>query len=211
MHIVPGWGGSMFEELMPDMFVPESSWAPRSWGVNHPLHVRAQREHGLLEAGYGYWGFSPCGDPFADYREYGVDLLGMNPDGYFSDEEKTNVDVGFGECRPATNPSPTFGDGVVTPHASFLAMMHEPATAVANLTRIEEVLGAYGAGGFFDAVAVRSGTIARRYYSLDQSMVMGSIGNVLGDNVIRRAFSTPEVERALRPVIGVEEFGAGIA
>ena len=45
----------------------------------------------------------------------------------------------------------------------------------------------------------------------DQSMVMGSIGNVLGGNIIRRAFSTPDVERALRPVIGVEEFGAGIA
>jgi hypothetical protein len=42
-------------------------------------------------------------------------------------------------------------------------------------------------------------------------MVMGAIGNLLGDNLIRRAFSTPDVERALRPVIGVEEFGAGIA
>ena len=63
MHIVPGWGGSMFEELMPDVFVPEASWAPRSWGVNHPLHVRAQREHGLDEAGYGYWGFSPSSEP----------------------------------------------------------------------------------------------------------------------------------------------------
>ncbi|NYG06995.1 hypothetical protein BJ986_001482 [Phycicoccus badiiscoriae] len=211
MNIVPGWGGSMFEELMPDMFVPESSWAPRSWGLNHPLHVRAQREHGLLEAGYGYWGFSPASDPFANYREYGLDQLGMNPDGYFSDREKTNVDAGFGECRAGTNPHPTFGDGVVTPHASFLAMMHEPDTAFANLAQIQHELKAYGAGGFFDAVAVRSGTIARRYLSLDQAMVMGSIGNVLSDNVIRRAFSTPAVERAIRPVIGMEEFSAGIA
>ncbi|MGO4343253.1 glucoamylase family protein [Pedococcus sp. 2YAF34] len=211
MHIVPGWGGSMFEELMPDVFVPESSWAPRSWGLNHPLHVRAQREHGLLEAGYGYWGFSPSSDPFDNYREYGVDQLGMNPDGYFSDKEKTNVDAGFGDCREGTNPHPAFGDGVVTPHASFLAMMHEPAEAFANLAKVEDELGAYGAGGFFDAVAVRSGTIARRYLSLDQAMVMGAIGNVLGDNVIRRAFSTRDVERALRPVIGLEEFGAGRA
>ena len=63
MHIVPGWGGSMFEELMPAVFVPEEVWAPRSWGVNHPLHVRAEREHGLEEAGYGYWGFSPVEQP----------------------------------------------------------------------------------------------------------------------------------------------------
>ena len=211
MHIVPGWGGSMFEELMPDVFVPESSWAPRSWGLNHPLHVRAQREHGLVEAGYGYWGFSPSSDPFANYREYGLDQLGMNPEGYYSDKEKTNVDAGFGECREGTNPSPTFGDGVVTPHAAFLAMMHEPDHAFTNLAKIQDELKAYGKGGFFDAVAVRSGTIARRYLSLDQAMVMGAIGNVLADNVIRRAFSTADVERALRPVIGMEEFGAGIA
>ncbi|MFL6130766.1 MAG: glucoamylase family protein [Mycobacteriales bacterium] len=210
MRIVPGWGGSMFEELMPDVFVPEASWAPRSWGVNHPLHVRAQREHGLLEAGYGYWGFSPSSNPAGGYREYGVDALGLNPDGYFSDQERTNYDVGFDGCRPATNPNPSYGDGVVTPHASFLAMMYEPLQAAANLVRIQEQLGAYGAGGFFDAVAVRSGTIARRYLSLDQAMIMGAIGNVVGRGILRRAFSTAEVERAVRPVIGIEQFGAGL-
>lgn len=210
MHIVPGWGGSMFEELMPAVFVPEEKWAPRSWGVNHPLHVRAEREHGLEDAGYGYWGFSPSSNPAGGYREYGVDALGLNPEGYFSDQENTNLDVGFGDCRAATNPDPTYGDGVVTPHASFLALMFEPQQATANLAKIEKDLGAYGAGGFFDAVAVHSGTIARRYLSLDQAMVMGALGNVLGKDVLRRAFSTKRVENALRPVIGIEEFGAGI-
>ena len=211
MHVVPGWGGSMFEELMPDVFVPESSWAPRSWGLNHPLHVRAQREHGLIEADYGFWGFSPSSNPVGGYREYGVDVLGLKPDGYFSDQENTDVKLAYDGCRDALNPTPTFGDGVVTPHAAFLAMMHEPDHAFTNLAKIQDELKAYGKGGFFDAVAVRSGTIARRYLALDQAMVMGAIGNVLGDNVIRRAFSTPDVERALRPVIGMEEFGAGIA
>lgn len=212
MHIVPGWGGSMFEELMPDVFVPEASWAPRSWGINHPLHVRAQREHGLLDAGYGYWGFSPASNPAGGYREYGVDALGLNPEGYFSDQEKTNYDAGFGDCREATNPDPRYGDGVVTPHAAFLALMHEPAQAYDNLARLQVAdFGAYGEGGFFDAVAVGSGKVARRYLALDQAMIMGAVGNVLGDNVIRRAFSTRSVERALRPVIGMEEFGAGIA
>ena len=28
LQVVPGWGGSMFEELMPNVFVPEESWAP---------------------------------------------------------------------------------------------------------------------------------------------------------------------------------------
>ncbi len=161
----------------------------------------------MIEARYGYWGFSPASDPFAGYREYGVDALGLNPDGYFSDREKTNYDPGFGDCRPATNTTPTYGDGVVTPHASFLAMMYEPAAA-ANLTKIERDLGAYGDGGFFDAVAVRSGTIARRYLSLDQAMIMGSLANVLGGNAIRRSFATRQVRRRLQPVIGMEQFGA---
>jgi hypothetical protein len=209
MNIVPGWGGSMFEELMPDVFVPEATWAPRSWGLNHPLHVRAQREHGMVEADYGYWGFSPASDPFANYREYGVDALGLNPEGYLSDVEKTNYDIGFGTVRPATNPTPDYGDGVVTPHAAFLAMQHEPYEAYANLLRIQRELGAYGDGGFFDAVAVGSGTIARRYLSLDQAMVMGAIGNVMAKDVLRRAFATRQVEKVLRPVIGMEEFAAG--
>lgn len=210
MRIVPGWGGSMFEELMPDVFVPESSWGPDSWGRNHPLHVRAQREHGLDDAGYGIWGFSPSSDPFANYREYGVDQLGLNPDGYCSDREMTNYDEGFGECREGTNPDPTYGDGVVTPHASFLAMRYEPRQAFDNLKVIETELSAYGPGGFHDAVSV-SGVRAERHLSLDQAMIMGALGNVLCRDLLRKAFSTRKVTRALRPVIALEEFGAGVA
>jgi hypothetical protein len=124
---------------------------------------------------------------------------GLNPEGYFSDKEMTNYDAGFGECRPATNPTPAYGDGVVTPHAAFLAMMYRPARAYHNLSRIQRRLDAYGPGGFYDAVAVRSGTVAERYLSLDQAMIMGALGNVLGRDVLQRAFSTRRVEAALRP------------
>ena len=78
MNIVPTWGGSMFEALMVPLFVPEEKWGPRSWGRNHPLYVRGQIEHGMDEAGYGYWGFSPSNNPAGGYREYGVDMLGMD-------------------------------------------------------------------------------------------------------------------------------------
>nr|WP_146925749.1 glucoamylase family protein [Cellulomonas xylanilytica] len=210
MHIVPTWGGDMFEELMPDLFVPESQWAPRSWGVNHPLAVRAHIEHGMEEAGYGYWGFSPASDPFGTYDVYGVDAIGMDPTGYPSDAEKTNVDAGYEGCREATNPAPTFADGVVTPHASFLALPYAPREAVDNLRNIEAVLGAYGQGGFYDSVAVRSNTHADRYLSLDQGMVLGALGNVLGGGVLHDSFGTRQVEKVLRPLIGQEEFSAGV-
>jgi len=210
MRIVPGWGGSMFEAMMPAMFVPEEKWAPRSWGVNHRLTVRAHREHGLDDAGYGYWGFSPASQPGGGYREYGVDAIGLNPDGYLSDVEGTKYDAGYGTCRPAKNPNPTYGDGVVTPHALFLAMHVESREAYDNLRKLERELDAYGEGGFYDAIAVRSGTVAKRYLSLDQSMVMGSIGNVFGGDVIRRAFATGEVRRRIKPLIAMEQFGAGV-
>ena len=48
--------------------------------------MRAQREHGLDEAGYGYWGFSPSSQPTGGYREYGVDAIGMEPAGYPADK-----------------------------------------------------------------------------------------------------------------------------
>jgi Protein of unknown function (DUF3131) len=66
-RIVPSWGGSMFEALMPALFVPEERWGPRSWAINHPLTVQAQIHHGLEEAQYGYWGFSPANIPEGGY------------------------------------------------------------------------------------------------------------------------------------------------
>jgi len=210
MHIVPSWGGDMFEALMPDLFVPEASWAPRSWGINHALTVRAQREFGLDDAKYGYWGFSPASRPGGGYTAWGVDAIGMDPAGYVSDMEGTNLDAGWPGVRAATNPNPVWGDGVVTPHAAFLAMQYEPRQAYDNLVKIERELKAYGEGGFYDAVAVKSGVIAKRYLSLDQAMVLGAIGNVFCDNVIRRHFIKGAVQSTIRPLIGIEEFGAGV-
>jgi hypothetical protein len=102
MLITPSWGGSMFEALMPALFVPEETWAPHSWGVNHPLTVRAQIHHGLEEAGYGYWGFSPSNIPEGGYAAYGVDAIGMDPNGNPSNEDHTLVDHGFEGCRAGT-------------------------------------------------------------------------------------------------------------
>jgi hypothetical protein len=204
---VPGWGGSMFEALMPDMFVPEERWSPRAWGPNHRNTVAIHRKHGLEEADYGFWGFSPASNPMGGYREYGVDAIGLNQDGYLSDVEPgTNFDKGFGTSRPGTNPNPTYGDGVVTPHALFLAMHHEPQQAYDNLVKLTREFDAYGEGGFYDAIAVKSGTVAKRYLSLDQAMVMGSIGNVFGREAVRRYFAVGDVERRVRPLLAMERF-----
>ncbi|WP_243695992.1 glucoamylase family protein [Labedella phragmitis] len=206
-RLVPAWGGSMFEALMPDLFVPEAQWGPRSWGLNHPATVAAQEYHGLEEADYGYWGFSPASDPFGGYREYGVEGLGISSDGYASDEPATNVDRGYEGCREATDPEPTFGEGVVTPHASFLALPYDSDGVLENLDGIENDLDAYGPGGFFDAVSTDSATAAERYLSLDQSMIMAAIGNALDGDSIKDYFVDRSFERIVKPLVAQQVFG----
>ncbi len=208
MTFVPSWGGSMFEALMPDLLVPESAWGPKSWRLNHPITVEVQKRHGLDQAGYGYWGFSPASDPFGGYAEYGVDAAGIRSDGYTSDREKTDVDLDRPGCSVGTNPDPQFGDGVVTPHASFLALPYDRRGVLTNLQHIETDFGAYGPGGFYDSVAVRSGTVAQRYLSLDQSMIMAAIGNELTDDSLKEYFVDREMQKRLRPAMAAQVFGS---
>ena len=209
MQIVPSWGGSMFEALMVPLLVPEEQWGPRSWGVNHPLYVQAQIEHGLEEAGYGYWGFSPSNDPAGGYREYGVDQIGLNPDGYSSDQEGTLVDPGFGDCRDAQPEPEAYGQGVVTPHASFLALDYAPRAALANLAALRSDFEIYGEHGFYDAVNVATGEVSEYYLALDQGMIMAALGNALTHDRLQRYFTRGPVERALRPLMEMEVFSAG--
>lgn len=211
--VTPSWGGSMFESLMPSLFVPEEAWAPGSWGVNHPLVVDAQIHHGMVEAGYGYWGSSPAAVPEGGYTTYGVDGIGTNPGGYPSNNDHTLVDHGWAGCpnRPPL-PDPAAGaytNGVVTPHAAFLALRYRPTETLADLRRLErDFPGIYTDLGFRDSVNVGTGLISPSYLSLDQGMIMAALGNALAHDMLRTAFATGEVERGLRPVIGVEEFGS---
>ena len=211
LQLVPSWGGSMFEALMPSLFVPEERWAPDSWGVNHPRTVRAQIYHGMTEAGYGVWGFSPANKPEGDYGAWGVDGAGMDPNGMASNEDNTLVDHGFAGCpnRPAKPDPPrsAYTNGVVTPHAAFLALRYAPKATVADVHRlVARFPGLYGKWGFRDSVNVQTGRVSDSYLSLDQGMIMASLGNALGSDVLRRAFADRSLERRLRPVIGAERF-----
>jgi Putative glucoamylase/Protein of unknown function (DUF3131) len=212
-RIVPGWGGSMFEALMPTLFVPEDVWGTQSWAINHPLTVAAQIHHGLVEAGYGYWGVSPSNTPEGGYSAYGVDGIGMNPDGYPSNEDNTFVDHGFAGCPgrdPKPDPAPAaYTNGVITPHATFLALRWAPKAALKNLANLEHDFAIYGKWGFRDSVNVGTGTVSNAYLSLDQGIVMAAIGNALENDMLRQAFATPDVRRVLKPIIALEQFNAG--
>lgn len=211
--LVPSWGGSMFEALMPPLVVPELRWGSRSWAVTHPLYVEAQIEFGLREARYGYWGFSPASDPAGGYREYGVDALGMKPDGYASDVGRLTVfDAGWdgAGCARPRRPIADYGQGVVTPHAAFLALELAPEATLDNLAALRrDFPGLYGAGGFKDTVNVATGKCAERYLALDQGMVLAAIDAALGARL--RAYLEPVLQPALEPLMQMEEFVAAPA
>ncbi len=212
MRIVPSWGGSMFEALMPALFLPEERWGPHSWGVNHPLTVRAQIYHGLHEAQYGYWGFSPANKPEGGYMAYGVDGIGMDPSGYPSNNDGTLIDHGFPGCpgrEPQPDPPPSaYTNGVVTPHAVFLALRWAPEEAMQNLANLERDFDIYTRWGFRDSVNVDTGVVSPYYLSLDQGMIMAAIGNALEHDMLRKAFATTEFKQRVKPVIAIERFNA---
>ncbi len=136
-----------------------------------------------------------------------------NPNGYPSNNDKTFVDRGFAGCpdrAPQPDPPPSaYTNGVVTPHASFLALRWTPKAVLANLAKLEQNFAIYDKWGFHDWVNVDFGVVSPDYLSLDQGIIMAAIGNELGHDTLRRAFATPEFRRALRPVISIEEFSAG--
>ncbi|WP_422929613.1 glucoamylase family protein [Singulisphaera sp. PoT] len=186
MNFVPSWDGTMFEALMVPLFVPEAEWAPGSWGANHPLYVRAQIEYGLRDARLGYWGISASTDPGGGYRAYGVAELGSR-----------DVD------------SSRKHESIITPHATFLAMQYSPVEAVANLRTLTQNFPLYGPYGFYDSVDVHTGQVAERVLILDQGMIMASLSNVIGGDVLRRGFCSGPMEAVIRPLIAPERFEVG--
>jgi len=166
---VPSWGGSAFEALMPTLVLSEGELAPRGLGENNRVHVRGQIRYALEELEMPVWGMSPCSVPGGTYSEYGAKPFGIK--GYKA--------------------------GVVTPHASVLALEYAPAEAVKNLRRLAELYDIYGEYGFYDSVEVATGRVARKYYALDQGMVLIAINNYLNDGAIRKRFhSDPEMKSA---------------
>ncbi|MDT7843214.1 glucoamylase family protein [Streptomyces justiciae] len=180
--LVPTWGGSMFEALMVPLFVAETEWSPHSWGTTHQRYVRSQIEHGLDEERYGYWGFSPANIPEGGYREYGVDAIGMQEDGYHS-------------------------LGVVTPHASFLALPQAADEALANLRALDRDFGAYDDRyGFRDSVDVVTGRVSDFVLTLDQGMVAAALAQQLRPGLLQRPFRTGAFRSRVRPLLGKERF-----
>ena len=146
----------------------------------------------MTEAGYGYWGFSPANIPEGGYTAYGVDAIGMDPNGNPSNKDQTLVDRGYAGCpRPRAQAGPA---AVRVHQRRRHAARRVPGPALGAGRGARRTCAGSSATsrrctaswGFRDTVNVDSGFASERYLSLDQGMVMAALGNALGGDVLRR-------------------------
>ncbi len=181
LQYVPSWGGSAFEGLMPPIILKEKELAPEGLGANNAAHVQGQIRYALEELKMPVWGMSPCSVPEGGYSEYGARPFGVK--GYKS--------------------------GVVTPHASALALEYAPEQVVANLRKLIDLYDIYGEYGFYDAVTVATGKIVRKYLALDQGMILLAINNYLNHGALRERFhADPDVKKGEKLLTAEKFFGA---
>ncbi len=178
IKFVPSWGGSMFEALMPTLIVDEKNIAPKGLGLNDAMHVKIQIQYTLEKLGYPVFGMSPSCVPGGGYSEYGVRPLGIK--GYKS--------------------------GVITPHATFLALEFAPEESIQNLRKILGLYNAYGEYGFYDAIDVKTGKVAIKYLCLDQAMSFIALNNYLNNGAIRKRFHSDSIAKNAEELLKIEDF-----
>jgi hypothetical protein len=154
---------------MPAVVLKERELAPEGLGKNNAAHVQGQIRYALQELKLPVWGMSPCAVPGGTYSEYGAAPFGIK--GYKS--------------------------GVVTPHASVIALEYAPQEVISNLRKLKELYDIYGEYGFYDSVEVATGRVARKYYALDQGMILVAINNYLNKGALRERFhAEPQMQKA---------------
>ena len=174
---VPSWGGSSFEALMPAMVLDERRLAPEGLGLNDQHHVDIAIDYTLHDLKYPVWGMSPSSRPEGGYSEYGVKILG----------------------------SKGYPGGVVTPHASVLALEFAPTSVIRNLRELISRYDIYGPYGFYDAVTVDSGLVAKKYLALDQGMILIALNNFLNHGAIRDRFHADPAMKRGEPLLREEK------
>jgi cyclic beta-1,2-glucan synthetase len=177
-EILLSWGGTMFEYLMPLLFL--KSYPDTLIDHTYKNVIRWQKEYGrkknlpwgYSESAYAYLNI----DLHYQYRAFGAPGLGLKR--------------GLAE------------ENVVAPYASLLALMVEPADALENLREIEKYDG-FGLHGFFDAIDFtpsrltenESHKVVKTFMVHHHGMSLLAIDNVLNDNSVQRWFhSDPAVK-----------------
>jgi hypothetical protein len=189
---IPTWAGGMFEGLMANVVVPETTWGPRTFGLADARWAQVQIKYETEKLHYPVWGISPSStaDDSGDYAAYGA-YGAATPYA-----EKNGLSNCYG-CATS--------EDVVTPHASFIALDVAPQQAYANIQNLRRLYPSiYGVGGFFDAVNPTTHSVGHRYLVLDQSMIMGALDNALENRALQHHFAEDPVSWAAKLYLSYE-------
>ncbi|MDQ6739569.1 MAG: DUF3131 domain-containing protein [Actinomycetota bacterium] len=200
LTFIPTFGGGMFEGLMANAVVPETSWGPHSFGLADRRTAQVQIKYATEQLHYPVWGMSPSStaDDTGGYGTFGVE--GLTFPYYGAGANASHPNLGLSQCHGCAT------EDVVTPHASFIALDVVPQRAYANIQTLRRLYpGVYGADGFFDAVNPTTGSIGHRYLVLDQSMIMASLDNALRGRAMQGHFAQDPVSWAARTYLSVEK------
>jgi hypothetical protein len=201
LTFIPTFAGGMFEGLMPNEVVPETSWGTSSFGLADARTAQVQIKYATQQLGYPVWGMSPSSTPddTGNYSGYGVEGLAFPY--YGAGATAAHPNEGLSQCHGCAT------EDVVTPHASFLALDVAPQQAYANISALRRLYpGVYGADGFFDSVDPTTGAVGHRYLVLDQSMILAALDNALNNRAIQRDFASDPVSWAARTYLSLERF-----
>jgi hypothetical protein len=199
LTFIPTYSGGMFEGLMPNEVVPETTWGTQSFGLADVRTAEVQIKYATQQLHYPVWGMSPSStaDDTGDYGGYGVE--GLEFPYYGTGANASHPNEGLSQCNGCAT------EDVVTPHASFIALDVVPQQAYANITNLRRLYpGLYGPVGFFDAVNPVTGAVGHRDLVLDQSMIMASLDNALHDRALQRDFARDPVSWAARTYLSIE-------
>jgi len=200
LTFVPTWAGGMFEALMPNVVIPETSWGPHSFGLADVRTAQVQIKYATQTLNLPVWGMSPSSTPddTGNYSGYGVEGLTFPYHGGGATSSDPNL--ALSQCFACAT------EDVVTPYASFIALDVVPQQAYANIQALRTLYpGVYGTGGFFDAVNPATGAVGHRYLVLDQSMIMGALDNALNNRAIQRDFAADPTSKAAHTYLELEK------
>ncbi|MFC1453922.1 GH36-type glycosyl hydrolase domain-containing protein [Verrucomicrobiota bacterium] len=175
--VLQSWSGSMFEYLMPELFMPVFTGtllgeSARNAVTRQIAYARTRRiPWGISESGYNQKDVQMM----YQYRAFGVPSLGLKRG--LSDDQ------------------------VVAPYATALALMFEPVKAVANM-RVLARAGAVGRFGFYEALDYTPErvpnnermAIVRSHMAHHSGMSLLAFANVLCNRSMQRRFrADPEI------------------
>jgi cyclic beta-1,2-glucan synthetase len=169
-QVLLSWTGTMFEYLMPALWMRHHSETLMEQSVRAVVRVQQQycSRKGVP------WGISECacagaGEEDPGYAAFGIAALSLRPRA----------------CDSL----------VIAPYAAMLALMFEPAGALKNLRQMEEY-GWSGRYGFYEAVdySAQGAQVIHSWMAHHEGMALLAICNLLFDNPLQNYFhAEPQV------------------